>query len=140
MGCAWMVRDLWEHYLFTRDTRFLRDTAYPLMKGAAEFLLGWLVPDAEGRLVTAPSMSPENDFIYSDKKVADVSVATTMDMGICRDLFDNLLAAGKVVGGDESFLAKVAAAKVKLLPYQVGTKGQLQEWYKDYPSPDPHHR
>ncbi|HXB06142.1 MAG TPA: glycoside hydrolase family 95 protein [Puia sp.] len=140
MGGAWMVRDLWEHYLFTGDKRFLRDTAYPLMKGAAEFVLSWLVPDAKGRLVTAPSMSPENDFFYGDRKVADVSVATTMDMGICRDLFDNLLAAGKVVGGDGSFLARVADAKMRLFPYQVGAGGQLQEWYKDYPSPDPHHR
>jgi len=140
MGGAWMVRDLWEHFLFTRDTVFLRSTAYPLMKGAAEFVLGWLVPDAEGRLVTAPSMSPENDFIYADKKVGDVSVATTMDMGICRDLFDALLEAGKVLGGDSEFLARAGEAKKKLFPYQVGSQGQLQEWYKDYPSPDPHHR
>ncbi|HVU95142.1 MAG TPA: glycoside hydrolase family 95 protein [Puia sp.] len=140
MGGAWMVRDLWEHFLFTRDTAFLRGTAYPLMKGAAEFVLGWLVKDAEGRLVTAPSMSPENDFIYADKKVGDVSVATTMDMGICRDLFDALLEAGKVLGGDAGFQARVGEAKKRLFPYQVGAQGQLQEWYKDYPSPDPHHR
>jgi alpha-L-fucosidase 2 len=140
MGAAWMVRDLWEHYLFTENRVFLRDTAYPLMKGAAEFVLAWLVPDGKGHLVTAPSMSPENDFIYADKKVGDVSVATTMDMGICRDLFDNLLGAGKVLGGDADFLARVAAAREKLLPYQIGAQGQLQEWYKDYPSPDPHHR
>jgi alpha-L-fucosidase 2 len=140
MGAAWMVRDLWEHYLFTGDKVFLRDTAYPLMKGAAEFVLGWLVPDEKGRLVTAPSMSPENDFYYADKKVGDVSVATTMDMGICRDLFDGLLGAGKVLGGDGEFLAKAADAKTKLFPYQVGAEGQLQEWYKDYSSPDPHHR
>jgi alpha-L-fucosidase 2 len=140
MGAAWMVRDLWEHYLFTEDRIFLKDTAYPLMKGAAEFVLGWLVPDGKGHLVTAPSMSPENDFIYADKKVGDVSVATTMDMGICRDLFDNLLAAGKVLSGDADFLARVREAREKLLPYQVGGQGQLQEWFKDYPSPDPHHR
>ena len=140
MGAAWMVRDLWEHYLFTADKVFLRDTAYPLMRGAAEFVLGWLVPDAQGRLVTAPSMSPENDFIYGDKKVADVSVATTMDMGIIRDLFDNLVAAGKVLKGDGAFLGRVAEARGRLLDYQIGKEGQLQEWYKDYPSPDPHHR
>jgi alpha-L-fucosidase 2 len=140
MGGAWMVRDLWEHYQYTGDRVFLRDTAYPLMKGAAEFVLAWLVPDANGRLVTAPSMSPENDFIYGEKKVADVSVATTMDMGICRDLFDNLLAAGTVLGGDVDFLAGVATARRRLFPYLTGSQGQLQEWYKDYPSPDPHHR
>jgi alpha-L-fucosidase 2 len=140
MGGAWMVRDLWEHYLFTGDKAFLVDTAYPLMRGAAAFVLAWLVPDANGHLVTAPSMSPENDFIYADRKVADVSVASTMDMGIIRDLFGALLAAGKVVGGDGEFLAKVADARRRLLPFSVGAQGQLQEWYKDYPSPDPHHR
>ncbi|GGB17114.1 large protein [Puia dinghuensis] len=140
MGGAWIVRDLWEHYRYTGDIGFLRDTAYPLMKGAAEFILDWLVPDSAGRLVTAPSMSPENDFIYGDKKVADVSVATTMDMGIVRDLFDNILAAEKVIGGDAAFVAQITAAQRWLFPYQVGSQGQLQEWYKDYPSPDPHHR
>jgi len=140
MGGAWLVRHLWEHYLYTGDKRFLKDTAYPLMKGATEFILDWLVPDKEGRLVTVPSMSPENDFIYGDKKVADVSIATTMDMGISRDLFDNLADAGKVLGVDAAMRARVEAARKKLFPYQVGAQGQLQEWYKDYPSPDPHHR
>jgi alpha-L-fucosidase 2 len=140
MGGAWMVRDLWEHYQYTRDRQFLKDTAYPLMKGAATFLLDWLVPDGKGHLVTAPSMSPENDFIYADKKVADISIATTMDMGIIRDLFDNLLAADSVLGGDPAFIDKVKAARARLFPYQIGSQGQLQEWYKDYSSPDPHHR
>jgi|GEM_PF-42925 len=140
MGGAWLVRHLWEHYLYTGDRGFLKDTAYPLMKGAAEFVLDWLVPDQQGRLVTAPSMSPENDFIYGDKKVADVSVATTMDMGIIRDLFDNLIAADSLLGSDVGFRRRVAAARDRLFPYQVGSQGQLQEWYKDYPSPDPHHR
>jgi len=115
MGGAWLVRHLWEHYLYTGDRPFLKDTAYPLMKGAAEFILDWLVPDGQGRLVTAPSLSPENDFIYGEKKVA-------------------------VLKTDLKFSARLRAAKAKLFPYQVGSQGQLQEWYKDYPSPDPHHR
>ena len=140
MGGAWLVRHLWEHYLYTRDRRFLRDTAFPLMTGAVRFILDWLVPDKNGHLVTAPSMSPENEFIYGDNKVGDVSVATTMDMGIIRDLFDNWLAAGKELGGGGAMVAKVEADRQRLFPYQVGSQGQLQEWYKDYPSPDPHHR
>jgi alpha-L-fucosidase 2 len=146
MGGAWLVRNLWEHYLYTGDRRFLKDTAFPMMTGAVRFILDWLVPDKEGRLVTAPSTSPENDFIYGDKKVGNVSVATTMDMGIIRDLFDNWLAGEKVLGGDklpggeDEMTGKVEEAKKKLFPYQVGAQGQLQEWYKDYPSPDPHHR
>jgi len=140
MGGAWMVRHLWEHYVYTQDERFLRDTAYPLMKGAAVFALSWLVPDGAGRLVTAPSMSPENDFIYGKNKAADVSIATTMDMGIMRDLFDHILAADSILGRDAAFAARIKAARARLYPYRIGALGQLQEWYKDYPSPDPHHR
>ncbi|HXB93788.1 MAG TPA: glycoside hydrolase family 95 protein, partial [Puia sp.] len=141
MGGAWLVRHLWDHYLFTGDKRFLRDTALPLMTGAVRFIMDWLVPDSGGRLVTAPSMSPENDFIYGDKKVADVSVATTMDMGIIRDLLDNWQAAQKVFGKAGAGEAGAGeAVRNRLFPYQVGAQGQLQEWYKDYPSPDPHHR
>jgi alpha-L-fucosidase 2 len=140
MGGTWLVRHLWEHYVYTQDQQFLRDTAYPLMKGAATFALSWLIPDRQGRLVTAPSMSPENDFIYGKGKVADVSIATTMDMGIMRDLFDHIVAADSILGGDAAFAARVRAARAKLYPYKIGGLGQLQEWYKDYPSPDPHHR
>ena len=140
MGGAWLARHLWEHYQYTGDLRFLRDTAYPLMAGAARFILDWLVPDRQGLLVTAPSMSPENDFIYGDKKVGDVSVATTMDMGIIRDLFDQVLAASTVLREDAAFATRVKAAREKLYPYKIGAQGQLQEWYKDYSSPDPHHR
>ena len=143
MGGAWLVRHLWEHYLYTGDRQFLKDTALPLMKGAAEFIEDWLIPDARGRLVTAPSMSPENDFIYKDDKSADVSVATTMDIGIIRDLLGDLAAADSVIHGGsqgDSTVSRIIALRTRLMPYQVGGQGQLQEWYKDYASPDPHHR
>ncbi|MEO3407851.1 glycoside hydrolase family 95 protein [Mucilaginibacter sp. CAU 1740] len=140
MGGDWLTRHLWEHYLYTGDKEFLKNTAYPLMKGAAEFTLDWLVPDGKGHLVTAPSMSPENDFIYAPGKTGEVSVSTTMDMGIIRDLFDNLVAASKILGVDADFRNRLIAKKSKLIPYQIGSKGQLQEWYKDQESPDPHHR
>jgi len=143
MGGAWLVRHLWEHFLYTGDRQFLKDTALPLMKGAAEFIEDWLIPDARGRLVTAPSMSPENDFIYKDDKSADVSVATTMDIGIIRDLLGDLAAADSVIHGGsqgDSTVSRIIALRTRLMPYQVGGQGQLQEWYKDYASPDPHHR
>ena len=140
MGGNWLTRDLWEHYVFTGDKAFLKQTAYPLMKGAARFTLNWLVPDGQGHLVTAPSTSPENDFIYAPGKASDVSVSTTMDMGIIRDLFDHVTEAAKILGVDAAFADTLMAAKSKLIPYQVGSKGQLQEWYKDFESPDPHHR
>ncbi|MFD2336123.1 glycoside hydrolase N-terminal domain-containing protein [Pedobacter mendelii] len=140
MGGDWLTRHLWEHYLFTQDKEFLAKTAYPLMKGAAAFTLDWLVPDRSGNLVTAPSFSPENDFIYGSKKVGQVSVSTTMDIGIIRDLFDNLIAASQILNIDKAFRDTLIAKKAKLLPFQIGSKGQLQEWNKDFESPDPHHR
>ncbi|MFC4210253.1 glycoside hydrolase N-terminal domain-containing protein [Pedobacter lithocola] len=140
MGGDWLTRHLWEHYAFTQDKEFLAKTAYPLMKGAAIFTLDWLVPDKNGYLVTAPSFSPENDFIYGPKKVGQVSVATTMDLGIIKDLFDNLISASNILNIDKAFRDTLIARKAKLLPYQIGSKGQLQEWNKDYESPDPHHR
>jgi len=140
MGGSWLTRQLWEHYLFTGDKKFLKEKAYPSMKGAAHFIFSWLIPDSSGHLVTAPSMSPENDFIYDSGKVADVSISTTMDLGIIRDLFDNLIQASRILGVDSSFRDSLILKKSRLLPYQIGSKGQLQEWFRDVESPDPHHR
>ncbi len=140
MGGNWLSRHLWEHYLYTGDKKFLAETAYPIMKDAAIFTLDWLVPDSSGHLVTSPSTSPENDFYYADKKTSGLSVATTMDMGIVRDLFGNLVAASKVLGIDAGFRDTVISTTNKLYPFAIGSKGQLQEWYKDFEDVDPHHR
>ena len=140
MGANWLSRHLWEHYLYTGDKKFLAETAYPIMKGAAIFTLDWLVPDSNGHLVTAPSTSPENDYYYGDKKTSGLSVATTMDMGIVRDLFGNIVAAANVLGIDAAFRDTIINTTNKLYPFAIGSKGQLQEWYKDYEDVDPHHR
>ncbi len=139
MGANWLSRHVWEHYLFTGDKKFLQQTAYPLMKGAAEFTLDWLVLDSSGYWVTAPSTSPENDF-YDGTKKADMSVASTMDMGIIRDLFNNIIAAGKELNIDKPFSDTLKSRLNKLYPFQIGSKGNLQEWYKDFEDVDPHHR
>ena len=140
LGSQWLSRHLWEHYLFTGDKQFLKDTAYPLMKAAAIFTLEWLVPDSSGRMVTAPSTSPENDFYYGDKKTSEISIATTMDLGIIRDLFSNLVAASNVLGTDASFRDSLKRTMEKLYPFSIGKQGQLQEWYQDFEDVDPHHR
>jgi alpha-L-fucosidase 2 len=140
MGGAWLCHDLWEHYLFSGDKGFLQNTAYPLMKGAAQFELQWLVPDGNGYLVTAPAMSPENEYFYDDKKRSDVSIATTMDMSILRDLFGNLIQASDILGIDKPFRDSLARAKDKLYPFKIGHKGNLQEWFKDFDDVEPTHR
>ena len=140
MGGNWLCRQLWEHYLFTGDKQFLKDTAYPLMKGAAEFTLDWLIPDSSGHLVTAPSVSPENDFLLPSGKHADVSIASTMDMSIAWDLFTNLIEASRVLNIDKAFRDTLIAKRAKLYPLHIGHRGNLQEWFRDWRGVDLHHR
>ena len=139
MGSPWLSQHLWWHYQFTKDKTYLKNTAYPLMTGAARFCLDWLVP-YQGYLVTAPSVSPENVFIDEKGNKASVSIATTMDISIIRDLFDNLINASNELGADRYFRDSIIAARAKLYPFHVGKKGNLQEWYKDFEDAEPHHR
>ncbi|HEX2585514.1 MAG TPA: hypothetical protein VHL14_10295, partial [Steroidobacteraceae bacterium] len=138
MGANWLSRHLWEHYLFTGDRRFLT-SAYPIMKGAAEFSLAWLQP-FRNYLVTMPSTSPENVYYYGDHQIGNVTIAATMDMSIIRDLFSNVIAASTVLNKDAEFRKQVANAKTQLYPLHIGSQGQLQEWYEDFTDIDPHHR
>jgi len=140
MGSPWLSQHLWTHYAFTKDKKFLKETAYPLMKGAAAFCLDWLVEDKNGYLVTAPSVSPENTFIDDSGKKGSVSIATTMDMSIIWDLFTNLIEASKELNEDAAFRDLIIAKRDKLYPLHIGKKGNLQEWYKDWEDTDPHHR
>lgn len=140
MGGNWLCRHLWEHYRFTEDKIFLRETAYPVMKQAAIFTLGWLVKDKDGYWVTAPSTSPENEFKTASGKSGSVSVASTMDMSIIRDLFTNLIDASTELNLDKEFRAMLIEKRNKLFPFHIGKKGNLQEWYKDWEDVDPHHR
>jgi len=139
-GANWLCQDMWEHYRFTMDKKFLRDTAYPLMKGAAIFTMDWLAEDKDGYLVTAPSVSPENVFSYADGKHGDVSVAATMDMSIIWDLFTNCIDATNALGIDAGFRKLLIEKKAKLFPLHIGHKGNLQEWYKDFDNVEVHHR
>lgn len=139
-AAGWLSQHLWEHYAFTRDKTFLKETAYPIMKGAATFLLGYLIEDKDGYLITSPSTSPENSFIDSNGKRAYVTVGSTMDMSIIWDLFTNLIEASETLGNDAEFRKVLIEKKKKLLPLHIGHKGNLQEWYKDWEDEDPHHR
>ena len=139
-GGNWLCQHLWEHYQFTGDKKFLQETAYPLMKGAATFCLDWLVEDKEGNLVVAPSVSPENVFKYSKDKESDVSVASTMDMSIVWDLFTNMIESSTILGIDKSFRELLIEKKKKLFPLHIGKKGNLQEWNKDWDDVEVHHR
>ncbi|RXK83084.1 glycoside hydrolase family 95 protein [Filimonas effusa] len=139
LGSPWLSQHLYEHYRFTGNKRYLRDTAYPLMKTAALFCLDWLV-EKDGWLVTAPSTSPENEYILPGGTKGTVTVASTMDMEIIWDLFTNIMEASNVLGIDQDFAALVKQKRSQLRPFQIGRKGNLVEWYADWEDTDPKHR
>jgi alpha-L-fucosidase 2 len=140
MGGAWASAHLWEHYLFSQDKKFLADKAYPLMKGAAEFCLAWLIPDSKGRLITSPSTSPENRFITPSGYKGDTSYGGTADLAMIRELFLDMIQAEKILKKDPAFQKSLEDALAKMLPYQIGAAGNLQEWYYDWADVDPKHR
>ncbi len=140
MGGAWLCQHLWEHYCFTGDKEFLKEKAYPLMKGAALFCLDWLIEDKDGNLVTCPSISPENAFLTPQGESCNVSMASTMDMAIIWDLFTNCMEAEDILDCDKDFKKELMEAQAKLSPLQIGKYGQLQEWYLDFDEEEPGHR
>ncbi|KOP36899.1 glycoside hydrolase family 95 protein [Flavobacterium sp. WLB] len=137
---AWLSTHIWEHYIFTQDEAYLRKEGYPLMKGAAEFCLGWLVTDKNGNLITSPSTSPENQYKLSDGFVGATLYGGTADLAMIRECFDKTIKASKVLNIDADFRKKLETALAKLYPYQIGKKGNLQEWYFDWEDNDPKHR
>ncbi|WP_343615240.1 glycoside hydrolase family 95 protein [Flavobacterium sp.] len=137
---AWLSTHIWEHYTFTQDLNYLKKEGYPLMKGAAEFCLGWLVTDKNGNLITSPSTSPENQYRLADGFVGATMYGGTADLAMIRECFDKTIKASKVLNTDAAFRDKLEKALAKLHPYQIGKKGNLQEWYFDWDDNDPKHR
>ncbi len=139
LGSPWLSQHLYEHYRFTGDKKYLRETAYPLMKTAAKFCLDWLV-EKDGILVTAPSTSPENVYIHPAGFKGTVTIASAMDMEIIWHLFTNLIEASNILGIDKDFATLLEQKRSKLSPLKIGKKGNLVEWYGDWEDEDPQHR
>lgn len=140
MSAPWLCQHLWERFAFGGDREFLRKEAYPLMKGAAEFLLDFLTADADGKLITSPSTSPENVFVGPDGERSAVSAACSMDLELIHDLFTHCIAATKELDVDAEFRGRLEAALAKLKPLQIGPDGRLQEWSRPFRETEPHHR
>ena len=142
MGGAWLVQTLWDHYDYTRDKEYLRQTAYPLMKGAADFMLDWIIenPKKPGELITAPCTSPEAEYITNKGYQGCSFYGGTADLAILRELFKNTLKGAQFLGIDQDYQAKLQDAINRLHPYQIGKRGNLQEWYYDWDDQDWHHR
>jgi alpha-L-fucosidase 2 len=140
MGGTWLSTHLWEHFLFTNDTAFLKKHAYPIMKEAARFCLEFLVSDKKGKLVTAPSTSPENMFINDKGFKGSVLFGGTADLAMIREIFQQVITASRILKTDREFSKLLVETTEQLHPYQVGKKGNLQEWYYDWDDQDPKHR
>ena len=138
MGGTWLSTHIWEHYLFTLDKGFLCKF-YPVLKGAAEFCMDWLV-EKDGKLVTSPGTSPENKYITPDGYVGATSYGNTSDLAMIRECLIDAAEASKVLGVDKSFRKRIKKTLSRLYPYQIGTDGNLQEWYYDWQDQDPYHR
>ncbi|MDX1286111.1 MAG: glycoside hydrolase N-terminal domain-containing protein, partial [Draconibacterium sp.] len=130
-GAAWLCQHAWEHYDFTRDETFLKETAYPMMKEAALFWLDYLIEDENGYLVSCPSYSPEH---------GGISKGASMDHQMAWDLLNNCIEACNVLGIDEEFKKEATNARDKICPPMIGKWGQLQEWKEDVDDPENKHR
>lgn len=141
LGGAWMTLPLWDHYEFTNDTAYLRERAYPVMKGAAEFIITFLVPDRQGRLVTVPSYSPENSYIdpVSGKKFL-LTYAPSMDNQIIREVLGNCRKASGILGVDREWADSLQLILDRIPPDRVASNGTIMEWIEEYEEAEPGHR
>ena len=138
MGGAWLSTHFWEHYLYSRDKAAL-ERDYPVLKGAAEFCMDWLV-EKNGYLVTSPGTSPENRYVTPEGFHGATLYGATADLAIVRECITDALMAARTLNVDPEFAAEAEKTLVWLQPYQVGAAGTLQEWYHDWPDEDPRHR
>jgi alpha-L-fucosidase 2 len=130
-GAAWLSQHLWEHYAFTNDKAFLKNTAYPVMKEASLFWMDYLTDDGKGHLISSPSYSPEH---------GGISTGATMDHEIAWDVLNNTAEAAGVLGVDREFAEKAAQTRDRILPLQIGKWKQLQEWREDVDDSRSRHR
>jgi len=138
-GGAWLCRQVWEHYLYTGDTAFLK-SIYPIMKGSALFFDQIMVKEpVHNWLVVCPSNSPENTHAGS-KGEATTTGGVTMDNELIFDLWNSVIASSKILGTDTEFASRLQSRLKEMAPFQVGRWGQLQEWMFDWDNPDDIHR
>ncbi len=145
MGMAWLCLHIYDHYLFTGDKKFLTEK-YDTMREAAEFFMDFLIDDGTGRLVTSPSVSPENTYITADGKKGTVCQGPSMDSQILYALFTALIRSSEVIDfydrppGDVEFIARIKILKERLPKPTIGKYGQIMEWAEDYDEAEPGHR
>lgn len=146
-GCSfgaggWMMQHYYEHFLFTGDTAFLRDRAFPAIEQVTKFYSDWIIEDPrDGYLVSAPSTSPENQFIMPNGVQAASCMGSAMDQQVISEVFHNYLSASEILGIHTDFTDTVKAQLAKLRPgFVLGSDGRILEWDREYQEPEPGHR
>ena len=134
-GGGWLSTHLWEHYQYTLDKDFLNEY-YPILKGAADFYLDYMV-ERDGELLVVPSVSPEQG---GRGKQSPVCAGCTMDNQIARDVLSQALFAARELDKDADYQQKLTKAIAMLPPMKIGQYGQLQEWREDLDDPRNEHR
>jgi alpha-L-fucosidase 2 len=139
-GSAWLCQHLWDHWLFTRDKKFLA-WAYPILKGSARFYADMLIEEPKHKwLVVAPSNSPENHFQMADGRTAAVCLGPTMLQQLVRYLFTACIEASEILQTDAEIRAELVDKRARLAPTRIGSDGRIMEWLEEYEEPEPHHR
>lgn len=142
-GGLWLASHMIEHYEYTLDKRYLANSAYPVLKQAAEFFLDYMtIHPRNGYLVTGPSVSPENSFFLQSSPQVEhhLSLGSTLDIVLVQDLFKFCMHAANELNTDLEFSSRLKEAVAKLPPLKIGKRGQLQEWLEDYDEAQPDHR
>ena len=138
---TWLCMNLWENFLFTRDTSYLEQKIYPILKESAEFVESFLIKNKEGYLVTAPSISPENAFLLPDGKLAYIDISPTIDIELIQELYAAVIEATTILKKDSLFAVKLKQTLKQLPPIQISKQtGRIQEWINDYKEAEPGHR
>lgn len=139
MGAAWLCLHIWEHYKFTLDRDFLSEK-FETLKEASEFFVDFLIEDKKGRLVTCPSVSPENTYLTESGTKGSVCAGPSMDSQILNCLFTAVIEAGEILGRDEEYCEKLKCIRERLPRPEIGKYGQIKEWAEDYDEVEPGHR
>lgn len=139
MSAGWLCRHVYEHYEYTLDREYLEKTAYPLMKGAAEFYLSLLILH-NGKYIMSPATSPENFYYYNENTRTSLAIYSAMSQGIVIDLFENISRAADILHIDDAFIREIREKLPLLDTYEIGAEGQLLEYDGDFKEDDIYHR
>ena len=141
MAGSWIASHLWTQYEFTQDKQYLAETAYPLLKGNAQFILDFLAKDPKsGYLMTGPSISPENWFRTAGGEEMVASMMPACDRELAYEILSNCVRASEILDTDREFADSLRTAIVQLPPIQLRANGAIREWFEDFEEAHPNHR